>query len=46
MIIFEWLNGLTLGIEHMSGDEDDFFEWAIVVHVAVFRITYAKLIEE
>lgn len=38
----EFLWGLTFGIEHCAGDEEDFFEWIVPVHLGFFRIIFIK----
>ena len=46
MIIAELINGLTFGLEHIPGDpedKDDELAWAIVLHLGIFRISYARL---
>jgi hypothetical protein len=45
-LFFEFIQGMAVGIEHISGDtedDEDFIEWAIVVHLTVFRISLVKL---
>lgn len=36
---FEFIVGFALGIEHVSGDEDDDFEWAVGIHLGIIRIS-------
>lgn len=36
---FELIVGFALGIEHVSGDEDDEFEWAVGIHLGFIRIS-------
>ena len=42
IIAFGLVNGMVLGIEHMSGDEDDDEQYLIVIHLLIFRITMIK----
>lgn len=39
----ELINGLSLGIEHVSPDEEEEFSYIIVVHLLVFRFCFIKL---
>ncbi len=43
-IEFETVTGLTFGIEHCTGDPDefDFFEWIVPIHLGIFRIFIIK----
>ena len=34
------ITGITFGIEHDSGEEDDDHSWAIVVHLGIFRVIF------
>ena len=45
MIVFDWINGLTVGLEHLAGEEDeeDEIAWAIVLSLFVIRLSYVKL---
>ena len=38
----EFTNGLVFGAEHISGDEDDFFQWCVLFHIGFFRIMIIK----
>lgn len=45
MITVEWINGLKLGIEHItSPDEDD--DWLIAVDILFIRLCFWKITEE
>ena len=35
-------NGMAVGIEHMSGDEEDDEKYLIVIHLLCFRIVMTK----
>lgn len=46
-IIFDFVSGLTLGIEHIDmrdtvDDDEDEMEWAIAFHLFIFRICWVK----
>lgn len=45
-ISLDFINGLVFGIEHFSGDEEDFFEWLVTIHLGIIRIMVAKTIVE
>ena len=45
VIIFEFINGLQFGIEHIGGEEDDEYIYAVVANVAVFRFVFMKMKE-
>lgn len=36
-VILELISGLQFGIEHITGEEDDDYHWAIVLNVAILR---------
>ena len=38
LITFEFITGLSLGIEHLSGEEDDEFHWIIGIHLGIIRL--------
>jgi hypothetical protein len=46
MFAFDFVNGMTLGLEHISGDEEDNIVWMIVVHLLVFRFMFGQVILE
>ena len=33
----ELISGLAFGLEHCPGEDDDFFNWAIPIHLGFFR---------
>ena len=45
-VTFELIYGLTFGIEHVVGDEEDFYEWAVPIHLGIFRIIFIRLKDE
>ena len=38
LLTFEFITGLSVGIEHLSGDEDDDFHWMIGIHLGILRV--------
>lgn len=42
-IILELINGLQLGVEHISGEEDDEYHWAIVLNVLILRFVFMNM---
>lgn len=45
-VTFEPIYGLTFGIEHVSGEEEDFYAWAVPIHLGFFRIIFIGLKDE
>ena len=45
-VTLEPIYGLTFGIEHVSGDEEDFYAWAVPIHLGFFRIIFIGLKDE
>lgn len=50
-IIFDFVSGLTLGIEHIDmrdtvDDDEDEMEWAIVFHLLILRFSIIKYLPE
>lgn len=45
-LVFELINGMKLGIEHVSGDEDDDWNYAIVIDFLLFRLGFFSNREE
>ena len=43
MFAFDFVNGMTLGLEHISGDEEDNIIWMIVIHFFVFRFMFGQV---
>ena len=43
VVLLELINGIQLGIEHISGEEDDEFSSAIVLNLSVLRFIFMKL---
>ena len=41
-IVLGLTNGLTLGIEHMTDDEDEDLSYMIVIHLTVFKIMFFR----
>jgi hypothetical protein len=42
MIVLDFISGLVFGIEHISGDEEDDFQFLIGIHLGVIRLTWFK----
>lgn len=42
-ISFSFILGCTIGIEHISGDSDDEFHWAIPVHLGLVRLVIMNM---
>ena len=42
-ISVDFIVGLTVGLEHDSGDEDDSYFWAIALHLGLVRVVLVKL---
>lgn len=45
-ITLEPTYGLAFGIEHVTGEEDDFFTWAVPIHLGFFRIIFIHIEDE
>lgn len=43
VVMLELVNGLQFGVEHISGEEDDEYHYAIVVNLAVLRFVFMKM---
>jgi hypothetical protein len=43
MITLELLNGIVFGVEHLTGEDEDEFEWVVVIHLSFFRLVFLKL---
>jgi len=43
LIVLNWVSGLAFGIEHIAGDEEDEFFWAISCHLGILRLIMMKL---
>lgn len=45
-LVLELFNGVAFGIEHVSGDEEDDFDWMIAVHFLCIRLCFYKFTNE
>lgn len=47
-LVFDFLTGIAIGIEHMDMSDDDEEEvaWAIVLHLVLIRISLLKYKDE
>lgn len=43
VVMLELINGLQLGVEHISGEEDDEYTYAIVVNFTLLRLVFMKM---
>jgi hypothetical protein len=46
VVVVELINGCQLGIEHVSGDEEDEYEGLIALNIFFFRFVFMKMKEE
>jgi hypothetical protein len=46
VVMLELINGLQLGIEHIAGEDDDDYHYAIVLNVTFFRFVFMKMKQE
>ena len=44
VVILELINGLQFGVEHVSGEEDDEYHYAIVINLSIFRLVFMKML--
>jgi hypothetical protein len=45
VVMLEFINGLQLGVEHMTGDEEDEYHYAIILNVTFLRFVFMKMKE-
>jgi hypothetical protein len=45
VVMIELVNGLQFGIEHISGEDEDEYHYAIVVNIAFFRLVFMKMLQ-
>ncbi|CAB4132845.1 hypothetical protein UFOVP249_49 [uncultured Caudovirales phage] len=43
VVLLELINGIQLGIEHIPGEEDDEFTYAVVLNLTVLRFIFMKM---
>lgn len=46
VVVVELINGLQLGLEHVSGDEEDEYEGLIALNLFFFRFVFMKMKEQ
>jgi hypothetical protein len=46
VVMLEFINGLQLGVEHISGEEDDEYTYAIVLNITFLRLVFMKMKQE
>ena len=43
---FELINGLKVGIEHVTFDDDDGVDWVVVLDLLIFRFCFLRYSDE
>jgi hypothetical protein len=43
VVMLELINGLQFGVEHISGEEDDEYHYAIVINLSILRFVFMKM---
>jgi hypothetical protein len=43
VVVLELVNGVQLGIEYVSGEEDDEYTHAVVLNLSVFRLVFLNM---
>jgi hypothetical protein len=43
VVMLELINGLQFGVEHIGGEEDDEYHYAVVLNLAVLRFVFMKM---
>lgn len=46
VVVLELVNGLQFGVEHISGEEDDEYHYAIVINFSIIRLVFMKMKQE
>jgi len=46
VVMLELVNGLQFGVEHISGEEDDEYRYAVVINFSIFRLVFMKMKED
>jgi hypothetical protein len=46
IVLLEFVNGLQFGVEHISGEEDDEYHYAVVLNFTVLRLVFMKMKQE
>ena len=46
VVVVELINGLQLGLEQVSGDEEDEYEGLIALNLFFFRFVFMKMKEQ
>jgi hypothetical protein len=46
VVMLELVNGLQFGVEHISGEEDDEYHYAVVINFSIFRLVFMKMKED
>jgi hypothetical protein len=45
VVTFEFIPGLTIGLEHHDGDEDDPYNYLVPLSLGIFRIIFLSMKE-
>ena len=46
VVLVEMINGIQLGIEHVTGDDDEDYENLIALNILCFRFIFMKMKEQ
>jgi hypothetical protein len=46
VVLLELINGLQFGVEHIGGEEDDEYHYAVVLNLSLFRFVFMKMKED
>ena len=46
VVMVELINGIQVGIEHVSGDDEDEYEGLICLNILMFRFIFMKMKEQ
>jgi hypothetical protein len=46
VVIFELINGIQFGLEHITGEDDDPYTGAVVLNLSIFRFVFMNMKEE
>jgi hypothetical protein len=46
IVLLELINGVQFGVEHIGGEEDDEYHYAVVVNLSICRLVFMKMKED
>lgn len=46
VVMLELINGLQFGVEHIGGQEEDEYHYAVVINLSLFRLVFMKMKED